>query len=91
MFCTRFLNFFVNHQIRNYLSKLDLIRVARTIEQRQRNDDSIYENAENRSAHHFKKLSSHIFKNSERKNVYSIYSFSFILFTNRRQRLINKA
>jgi hypothetical protein len=39
---------FVNHQIRNHLWKFCLIRVARKIEQRQCNDDSIYEDSENR-------------------------------------------
>jgi hypothetical protein len=91
MLRTRFFNLFVNHQTRNHLRKLDLIRVARTIEQRQRNDDSVYKNAENRSAYRFKEFSSHIFENFERKNVYSIHSFSFISYANRRQKSINKA
>jgi hypothetical protein len=63
MLCARSFNLFVNHQTRNHWRKFDLIRVARTIEQRQRNDDSAYENAKNRSAHRFKELSSHISKN----------------------------
>ncbi len=91
MFRARLFNLFVNHQIRNHLRKLDLIRVARTIEQRQRNDDSTYENAENCSAYRFEKLLSHIFQNFERKNVYSIHSFSFISYASRRQKSINKA
>ncbi len=74
---------FVNHQIRNHLRKLSLIRVARTIQQRQRHDDSVYENAENRSAHRLKRLSNHIAKNFEKRNACSVHSFSFISFESR--------
>jgi hypothetical protein len=68
-----------------------LIRVARTIEQRQRHDDSAHENAKNRFAHCFKKLSNHIAKDFEEKNACSIHLFSFISFASRRQRSIDKA
>jgi hypothetical protein len=82
---------FINHQIRNYLRKLSLIRVAQMIEQCQRNDDSVYENAKNRSAHHLRRLSNHIAKNFEKRNACLIHSFSFISFANRRQKSIDKA
>jgi hypothetical protein len=91
MLRARSFDLFVSHQISNHLRKLNLIRVARTIEQRQRHDDSAYEDAKNRSAHRFKRLSSHIAKDSERRNAYSIHSSSFISFANRRQESINKA
>ncbi len=90
MLRARSFNLFVNHQIRNYLQKFDLIRVAQTIEQRQRNDDSVYEDSENRFAYRFKEFSSHIFRNFERKNVYSIHSFSFVSSANHCQKSINK-
>jgi hypothetical protein len=91
MLRARSFDLLVSHQINNHLRKLSLIRVARTIEQRQRHDDSAYENAENRSAHRLKRLSSHIAKDSERRNAYSAHSFSFISFANRCQRSIDKA
>jgi hypothetical protein len=91
MLRARSFNLFVNHQVRNHLRKLNLIRVVRTIEQRQRHDDSVYEDAKNRFAHRFKRLSSHIIKDSEKKNAYSIHLFSFISFANRRQKSIDKA
>jgi hypothetical protein len=91
MLRARSFDLFVNHRISNHLRKLNLIRVARTIEQRQRHDDSVYENAENRSAHRLKKLSSHIAKDFERRNAYSIYSSSFISFASCRQKSIDKA
>jgi hypothetical protein len=53
MFRTRSFDLFVNRQISNHLRQSRLIRVARAIEQRQRNDDSIYEDTKNRSAYHF--------------------------------------
>jgi hypothetical protein len=43
MLRTRSFNLFVNRQIRNHLRQLCLIRVVWTIEQRQWNDDTIYE------------------------------------------------
>ncbi len=91
MLRVRAFNLFVNHQIRNHLRKLNLIRVARTIEQRQRHDDSAHEDAENRSAHCLRRLSNHIAKDSEERNACSIHSSSFISFASRRQRSIDKA
>ncbi len=91
MFRARSFDLFVNHQIRNHLRKLNIICVARTIWQRQRHDDSAYENAKNRFAHRFKRLSSHVVKDFERKNSCSVHSSSFISFANRRQRSIDKA
>ncbi len=91
MLRARSFNLFVNHQTRNHLRKLNLIRVARTIEQRQRHDDSAYENAENRSAHRFRRLSNHIAKDFERKNACSAHSSSFISFASRHQKSIDKA
>jgi hypothetical protein len=82
---------FVSHQISNHLQKLSLIRVARTIEQRQRHDDSAYEDAENRSAHRLRRLSSHIAKDFERRNAYSVHSSSSISFASRRQKSTDKA
>jgi hypothetical protein len=90
MLRARLFNLFVNHQIRNHLRKLNLIRVARTIEQRQRHDDSIYENAENRFTHRFKRFSNHIAKDFEKKNACLTHSFSFFSFANRRQKSIDK-
>jgi hypothetical protein len=83
MLRARSFNLFVNHQIRNHLRKLSLIRLARTIEQRQRHDDSAYEDAKNRFAHRLKRFSSHIVKNFEKKNACSVHSFSFISSANR--------
>jgi hypothetical protein len=82
---------FVSHQIRNRLWKFCLIRVTRKIEQRQRNDNSTYEDSKNRFTHHFRRLSSHISENTERRNACSIHSSSFISFANRRQKSIDKA
>ncbi len=82
---------FVDHQTRNHLQKLSIIRVARTIWQHQRHDDSAYEDAKNRSAHRLRRLSSHIARDFERRNVYSIHSFSFISFASSRQKSIDKA
>jgi hypothetical protein len=45
MLRARSFDLFVDYQTRNHLRKLSLIRVARTIEQRQRHDDSVYEDA----------------------------------------------
>jgi hypothetical protein len=72
MLRTRSFDLFVNRQIRNHLRQFRLIRVAWTIEQRQRNDDTIHEDTKNRSAYRFQKLSSHFFENIERKNARSI-------------------
>jgi hypothetical protein len=80
MFRTCSFDLFVNCQINNYLRQLCLIRVARTIKQRQRNDDSIYENIKNRFAYRFWKFLSHLFENIEKRNARSIYSFSFVSF-----------
>ncbi len=91
MLRARSFDLFVSHQTCNHLRKLSLIRVARTIEQRQRHDDSIYKDAKNRSAHRLRRLSNHIAKDSEKKNAYSAHSSSFISFANRRQRSIDKA
>jgi hypothetical protein len=82
---------FVNHQTRNHLRKLSLIRVARTIEQRQRHDDSAYEDAENRSAHCFKRLSNHIAKDFEKKKRMFSSFILFISFASRHQKSIDKA
>jgi hypothetical protein len=79
---TRSFNLFVNRQINNYLRQSHLIRVAREIEQRQRNDDSIYEDTKNRSVYRFRRLSNHFFENIKRKNARLIYSFSFVSFAN---------
>ncbi len=56
----RSFNLFVHYQIRNYLRKLCLTRVTQKIEQYQRNDDSVYENAENRFTYRFREFSNHI-------------------------------
>jgi hypothetical protein len=80
----------VSHQIRNHLQKLNLIRVARTIEQRQRHNDSAYENAKNRFAHRLKRLSNHIAEDFERRNACSAHASSSISFTSRHQRSIDK-
>ncbi len=91
MLRARSFNLFVNHQTRNHLRKLNLIRVARTIEQRQRHDDSVNENAKNRFAYRLRRFSNHIVKNFQKRNACSVHSFSFISFANRRQKSIDKA
>jgi hypothetical protein len=91
MLRARAFDLFVNHQTRNHLRKLDLIRVAQTIEQRQRHDDSAHENAKNRFAHCLRRFSNHIAKDSEEKNACSAHSSSSISFASRRQRSIDKA
>ncbi len=78
----------LNCQTRNYLRQPRQIRVARVIEQRQRNDDTTHENTKSRSAYRLRKLSSHFSENIERRNARSIHSFSFVSFASYNLRLI---
>jgi hypothetical protein len=89
MLRARSFDLLVNHQTCNHLRKLNLIRVARTIEQRQRHDDSTYEDAKNRFAHCFKRLSNYIAKNFEKKtHVQFIHLYLFHLQIVVKNRLI---
>jgi hypothetical protein len=90
MFRTRSFDLFVNRQINNHLRQLRLIRVARAIEQRQRNDDSIYENTKNRFAYRFRRFLSHFSKNIKKRNARSIYSSSSVSFASYNSRLIKQ-
>jgi hypothetical protein len=88
MLCTRSFNIFVSRQTRNYLRQFRLIRVAWAIEQRQRNDNTIYENIKSRFTYRFRRFLSHFFENIKKENARLIHSFAFVLCANYNLKLI---